>query len=127
MFQERTIYDLLVEYHLDVYDNNPLEVHRQADGEIVLTDTGDPLIDKWEQAIAKGEEPDLREAFSDEDWAVIERLQKKASNGIGLSGTLTMGDIQEVMGRAKKNPKLLPPTQELMQSMGFNTFGSDDR
>lgn len=78
MFQERTVLDLLVEYHLDKFDENPLEVHRQADGYIQLTDTGDNLIDRWEQQIASGEEVDLWESFSPEARERIEKMRKKS-------------------------------------------------
>lgn len=78
MFQERTLLDLLVEYNLDKFDENPLEVHRQADGEIQLMDTGDNLIDKWEQQLADGDEVDLWESFSPEARARIEKMRKKA-------------------------------------------------
>ncbi len=39
-----------------------------------FTETGDPLIDKWEREIAEGKLPDLREAFKEGD---MPRLQHK--------------------------------------------------
>ncbi len=66
LFVDRTWYEHAVEFHLDYFEQNPLEAHRQADGHVQFTNTGDPLIDKWEEQIAQGEEPDLTEAFSSE-------------------------------------------------------------
>ena len=41
-------------------------------------DTGDAMIDKWEAQIAKGEIPDLYEAFDEESITHIERLRQVA-------------------------------------------------
>lgn len=40
---------------------------RGEDGEIVIDDTGDPLLDKWERELAMGLEPDLEEGLSEEE------------------------------------------------------------
>jgi hypothetical protein len=79
LFQERTSISLLTEYYYDIYESSPLEMHRQADGEIQLKDTGDALIDKWEEQIAEGMEPDLWEAFSDKEREKLKaKLVKKS-------------------------------------------------
>ncbi len=75
LFTSRTWFDLLVEYNLDVFEAKPLEVHRQADGEIQLKDTGDSLLDKWEQQLADNEDIDFMEAFGNEENYL--KLQQK--------------------------------------------------
>lgn len=116
LFQSRTFFDLLVEYHLDRFEEKPLEVHRQADGEIQLTDTGDELLDKWEQQLADGEEVDLAEAFSPGQLQKIKKsLSKAKEQGINASyGSSTIRDnIERIEAIAKEqnnfNPKLRSP------------------
>jgi hypothetical protein len=78
-FQDATLFDLLTEFYEDLYESDPkalLDAGRGADGEIVFGETGDPLIDKWEEEMARGLTPDLTEAMSKEDLA---KLQKKAA------------------------------------------------
>ena len=77
LFTSQTKFELLVEYQLDIFEKNPLEVHRQADGEIQFTNTGDSLIDKWEQDLADGIMPDLTEAFNEESLEKLKRTFKK--------------------------------------------------
>lgn len=86
MFQEATPESLLVEWHLDRFDESPLEVHRQADGEIQLKDTGDAYIDKWEQQIADGEEPDLTETFSKKELERLQFARKKSEDRLRTRG-----------------------------------------
>lgn len=81
LFQDRTLDDLLVEFWVDVYEKNPLEADRGADGEIQLKNTGDPYIDKWEEEMATGIAPDLMEMFTPEHMAKYARLRKQASGG----------------------------------------------
>jgi len=80
LFTSRTQFDLLVEYHMDFFEKNPLEAHRQEDGEIQFKDTGDDLIDKWEQDLADGALPDLYEAFSPESLEKLQQLTDKAKS-----------------------------------------------
>lgn len=61
---------------MDYFESNPLEVHRQEDGEIQFTNTGDALIDKWEEDLANGNFPDLTEAFTAES---LEKIRNKLS------------------------------------------------
>lgn len=90
LFTSQTIFDLLVEYHMDYFENNPLEVHRQEDGEIKFTNTGDSLIDKWEEELANGNFPDLTEAFTPES---LEKIKTKLNKNKGISAPRTMGDV----------------------------------
>lgn len=97
LFVSRTLFDLLVEFYEDYFDRNPMEVHRQADGQIQFKDTGDPLIDKWEQQIADGIEPNLDEAFSEHSLKALEKVRAKYP----ISDTMTIGDVAERAEREK--------------------------
>lgn len=78
LFLERTVFDLLVEYNVDKFQQKPIEAHRNKAGEIQFSETGDELIDKWEEQIAKGEEPDLWESFDEESLKYLEKLRYTA-------------------------------------------------
>lgn len=97
LFLERTIDDLELEFWVDYYDANPLEAHRNADGEIQFHHPDDDLFNKWEEQIAKGEKPDLSEAF---DVSSLEKLsvrakRKKANPDKGMS----FKEVTEMMER----------------------------
>lgn len=64
-----------------VFLKKPLEMHRQADGEYQFTNTGDKLIDRWEQDLADGKVPDLLEAFKKSDLEKIELARKQMAEG----------------------------------------------
>ena len=66
-FASWSLLDLLTGYWEDYYAKNPTEAKRSADGKEVKFVTGDPLIDKWEDEIAKGIEPDLTEGLTVQD------------------------------------------------------------
>lgn len=51
---------MLVSYWEDYYEEHKLEAQRNEQGEVTFS-TGDPYIDKWEQELAMGLEPDLLE------------------------------------------------------------------
>lgn len=109
------MFDLMVEYHLDYYYEHPLEVHATADGGYQFTDTGDALIDKWEQEIADGNEEniDLTEAFSPESLAKVQRLLAKAKGQqIGAAygkQTASMADTVDRIERVAKQQGLFNP------------------
>ena len=98
LFTSRTLFDLLVEYQLDVIEENPLEAHRNSDGEIQFKDTGDDMIDRWEQQIADGMTPDLEAAFDYGELEKINRKITKAKKAMGQSG-VTFGDTEEKIHR----------------------------
>jgi hypothetical protein len=60
--QSQSLFELLTRYWECYYEENKNEAHRTESGEVVYQ-TGDPLIDKWEQEIAAGLEPDLLEGL----------------------------------------------------------------
>jgi hypothetical protein len=64
----------------------PIEAYRNADGEIQFKDTGDPLIDKWEEQIASGETPNLADAFDPESLEQLKRLKEKSAMSDPYSG-----------------------------------------
>lgn len=120
----RTEFDLLTEYYEDYYKENPLEAHRNEDGHIQFKDTGDPLIDEWEEKIARGEAPDLTEAFSEEQWKKLKVLQEK---GRKRTAGRTMAQTHEDVGAGQQErlrkregwsegpeglgkPPIIPPT-----------------
>jgi hypothetical protein len=108
LFLSRTVHDLLVELLEDRFEDSPIESHRGADGEIIFTETGDPLIDSWEQKIAAGEQVDLWESFSSEDAARVKRLLDRKA---GVSTPRPFKDVVDDQERrmrrlvAKQHPK----------------------
>lgn len=88
LFQDRTMFDLMVEFQLDFFDDNPLEVHRNKDGHIQFTNTGDDLIDRWEEQVARGETPSMsQDMFDDEALAKLERLRARGKSRIAGGGS----------------------------------------
>jgi len=90
LFQERTLYDLLVEFFVDYYESKPIESYRNEKGEIQFTDTGDELIDRWEEQIANGIIPDLWEAFDEESKAKVQRILEKQANKDNVYSSLSL-------------------------------------
>lgn len=83
-----TVLDLLVEFYEDLYDNNKealYEASRNEDGEIVFESTGDPLIDKWEQELAMGIDPDLTEGLSLTTKAQLDSEKQKYAKAKSLA------------------------------------------
>lgn len=134
LFQERTRLDLLVEYHVDQFEKKPLESYRNEQGDIQFTDTGDDLIDKWEEQIAKGDIPDLYEAFDEESISHIERIRqarRERDPFEGLSMKASFDRIQREATREGmyigKPPAGMTPEKERMLKELFNspTFGGE--
>jgi hypothetical protein len=100
LFQSRTIHEHLVEYYLDIFESKPLEAYRGADGEIQFTNTGDDLVDRWEEQLAAGEIPDLYEAF---DEAGRKKLQLLAKNK--KSKGMTFAKAHDIMSKNRGNLK----------------------
>lgn len=94
LFQSRTEYDLEVEFWQDHFDKNPMDAHVNEDGEIQFRDTGDELLDKWEEKVAKGETPDLDEAFSEEALEKLSRYYKKKASG-KYEDSMSIADVSE--------------------------------
>jgi hypothetical protein len=119
----------MVEYKLDLFEKKPLEAHRNADGEIQFTETGDPLVDKWEEQIAKGEIPDLFEAFDEESLTHMQRLRQTQRDRDPYQGA-TIKDTVDKMQRILQGERpagfkdMTPEKQRLLEEV-FNhpTFG----
>lgn len=100
-FQESTTFELLTEFYEDLFDKDPkasLEVMRGESGEIEFEETGDPLIDKWEQELRMGLEPDLTEGMSAKDLARMKAEKEKIKRAKSLKAQLS--DIDEKLFEA---------------------------
>jgi len=109
LFQDRTKYDLLVEYFADYFDKNTLEAHRNPDGHVQFKNTGDAVIDRWEEQIAAGKTPDFGEAFSQEDRAKLERMRQRGKARTRLGGTFKA--VVEDMERQARLEGLTPQSR----------------
>ena len=101
--QASTYSDLLVEFYEDYYSDHPEEARKVSakDGEVVFTDTGDPLLDKWEEELSKGVIPDMEEGLSSEEKEKLRKereLSRRARKQVGQLG------FEENYG-AKPNPQ----------------------
>lgn len=68
-------------------------MHRQDDGEIQFTDTGDSYIDLWEEQMARGETPSLESVLDPE---TVEKLRKVRQNK-KMSPAMSFKDAMELM------------------------------
>lgn len=91
------------------------------------------MIDKWEEQIARGETPDLLEAFDEESISHMARLRQAAKDRdpYGLSMKATFDKIQTEATReglhiGKPPTGMTPEKEKLLQEL-FNapTFGGD--
>lgn len=106
-----------------MFDKNPLDAHRNDDGFVQFTDTGDKLIDKWEQQIANGEEVDLTEAFAPGSLEYINKLRERAEGDNPYAG-MTMRDVAEKMDRQARRDGLVPESRrkEIEERLKKATF-----
>jgi hypothetical protein len=110
LFQNRTFFDLFVEFQLDIYAKNPLEAHRNADGHVQFKHTGDTLIDKWEEQIAQGGQPDFMEAFDEEAVAKLKRLRHAGERRtMGIGGSFK--DVLEAVSNDAQRQGLSDPAE----------------
>ena len=126
LFQAQTVEDLLTEFWTDIYEKHPLEMHRTADGNIQLKDTGDPYIDKWEEELAKGLHPDLTEMFTPEQLDRYKKLRVRSQ------GAVRDTMLQEAVDAAAANHPLERKIRAHREAQTSNTsrfprtFGDDD-
>jgi hypothetical protein len=116
LFQSATAFELLVEFYEDLFEKDPkaaLEAGRNEDGEIIMDDTGDPLIDKWERELAMGLEPDLTEGLSDKERKRLAAEQAKSKRASKLVNEV-MG-IEEVFDSRLKSKFVAPNSVEERQ------------
>lgn len=125
----------MVEYYVDRFEKKPIEAHRNEKGEIQFTDTGDPLIDKWEEQIARGEIPDLYEAFDEESLQHLERLRQAARDRDPYQGLSMKSAFDKIERDATReglhvgkspNNVITPEKKKILEEL-FNapTFGRD--
>lgn len=88
-FQQMTVLELLTDYWEDYYKKRPIEAKRTEKGDVVYANTGDDLIDKWEQEISRGLAPDLYEGLPSERRV---KLQQKGKAKVQLEQTLKARD-----------------------------------
>lgn len=125
LFLDRTLHDHLVDFYIDKFESKPLEAHRNVDGEIQFTDTGDAVVDRWEEQIAKGEIPDLMEAFDDASLNQLARIRAQAEARDPYTD-YTMGATQETVAtQLKQQEKTEPGFDRLKHAMlsDVPTFG----
>jgi hypothetical protein len=67
-----TLEQMFIEYWEDYYEQHPHEVLESGNVRFV---TEDPTINAWEEQLAKGEEPDLSAATTEEDKAWLASLK----------------------------------------------------
>lgn len=82
----------MVEFYEDLFEDKPEEMLKAAkgdDGEVIFEETGDPLIDKWEQELAQGIIPDLTEGMSPE---AVSQLKQEQMNKAKIKA---VGNINE--------------------------------
>jgi len=101
LYLDSVLEDLLVEFFEDYYIDNPLEVYRTEEGKIFFSNTGDDLIDKWEREIADGKEPDLTEAFNEQNIDKIKRWAVSRQRRREGRGT-TFGDVARTINQRQE-------------------------
>ena len=57
-------------------------MYRGEDGEVQITETGDDLIDQWEEQLARGEVPDLTAAFNKESLEALKARKGKVKDNV---------------------------------------------
>lgn len=88
------------------------------DGEIVFTDTGDPLIDKWEAELAAGLMPDLTEGMPEKEKM---KLKEAKNNPKKISGLVDVSTVDpryasKVVGKGSKEEASLNKKHYLNES-----------
>lgn len=119
MFLDRTLDDLEIEFWVDYYEKNPLEAHRNENGEIQFH-TDDDLLNKWEEQIAKGETPDLEQAF---DPRALEKLRSRAKRKQATGG-MSFKDVAERIDREQSAvERRIAKNKHLQPKITAPTFG----
>lgn len=114
------MFEHLADFWLDKYEQKPIEAHRNADGEIQFKDTGDELIDRWEEQIARGESPDLFEAFDEESIKHMEKLRAAARARDPYEGLSMKATVDRISAQASREGLTVgkpDPREELKRSL----------
>lgn len=128
LFLDSTEFELATEFFLDKYYEQPLEAYRQEDGTIKFTDTGDPLIDKWEQELAEGKTPEYLEAFSPEELEKLVRLRERGRTPFGhdvAKPSTFMNVADGVVEDARAQGLLTDPNKKV--TLPYRRFGNTEK
>ena len=108
-----------MEFLEDVYENDPKAARqaiRDLDGEFTV-ETGDPIVDKWERAYARGEDPDLSEGLTPEEEAALldrhQRILRDSRGFVAPKSKVLGGDLHNISDR------------ELLADMTPHNFSDD--
>lgn len=85
-FGALTIEELLLEYYEDYFEQNPRATMKELvdeKGHYRFAHTGDPLIDKWEDELARGINPDLEEGLDSEAKRQLAREREASGKARG--------------------------------------------
>lgn len=125
LFQSNTLFALLKEFWLDRYHESPIEASRLPDGRVQFKDTGDDMVDKWEQELIDGIVPDYMEAFSPEQLEKLKLLRTRGKTAFGHSAarpTQTLkGTVDSVSAEAAR--KGLGPPSPFPYNSRFRDVG----
>lgn len=89
LFQDQCLDELFTQWYEDLYEKHPLEAQRNENGEVQF-ETGDPVLDKWEEEIAAGRSINMEEAFNPDALKTIkERLERAKIRSAALGGKRT--------------------------------------
>lgn len=77
----------------DYYRKHPTDAKRVGGNEVKFV-TGDPLIDKWEEELAKGLDPDLTEGLSHEqrERELLARRRFENRSEVAKQAEVTIGE-----------------------------------
>lgn len=111
--------ELMTEFYVDCYEKKPIEAHRNEHGEIQFSETGDEMIDRWEEQIARGEIPDLNEAFDEESLKGLAKMRQKAQDRDPYQG-MTIKDTNTKVARILQTSNL-----EQAKELGFKNLSTE--
>lgn len=113
--KDLTVFDLLVEFYEDLFENDKnalYDASRGEDGEILFESTGDELIDKWEKELSMGIEPDLTEGLPEKERQRLYKEKEKFKRDRKLAREAS--DIDEKFEDAlRRNPRYAPQPGEV--------------
>ena len=93
-----TLFELIQWYWESIFEKDPkmmLEAGRLPSGEIVIDDTGDPVLERWEKQVAAGETPDLYEGLSEAERAGMDEEMRFRQRAREARASLLGDDIAQ--------------------------------
>ncbi len=103
--------DHLVEFYEDYYSEHPGEARKvtSKDGEVIFTETGDPLLDKWEQEFSKGVIPDMEEGLSQEEKEKLRKERELSKRARQQAGQLEFNEDYQKRKDPRYDSKFVSP------------------